>query len=640
MCNIPRVTSLYGSVMRELFGVDHENGRTQFAFDFSSLEARIQGHYVLPYPYGEDLAQSLVADKPNDCFDMNTQILTRQGWKYYKELTEDTLIANWHEDKTITYNKAHNFVYRKTDNNKMISIVTDRINIRVTDNHRINLYDATNNKFIIILAGDLKDHLTDNSNTEYRVPASGISYVEDKFDIPLDSIEMVCDKLSCVVYKSYDKEAIMSIITNERLRGSSSFLIAKERNGKTLYQTSVGKQPLNVEGFKLTCEDITIEEDANEYVWCVSVPSERVIIRRNDCISITMNCHCLPSTNKVLTKDRGWVTFTELQEGEPIAQWSDGLISYEVPDEIIIQPNAKPLYNFSNKANVSMTVTPNHRVVLKHIASGKYVTKLAEEVKDLVGTQAYTIPLTALNSNPDLDLTDDFLKLLVAVQADGYFDTQGYCRLKFSKQRKIDRLTDILNSLNISPTLYKNEREGTSSFTLSKDTTNQLKIYLRDDKSFKDSLLHMSTRQANIFINEVQYWDGTLSPNSNIIYDVHDKVSRDFLHTLSSINGISSTANECIKPNPFKPGEFRTIYRFLVSSSFLKPRNQNNPAKLNSIVFNEVEGVEEIACVSIKSSYFLCKEGDRIFVTGNSINAINLWGDINKRGDAKSFGYA
>lgn len=297
VANIPRVTSLFGEEMRSMFGVDHEKGRIEFAFDFSSLEAVVNGHYILPYPHGEEEARALTSPKPNDCFDMSTQILTRQGWKYYNELTEDTLIANWYEDKTITYSKAHNFVYRKTNDNKMISIVTDRINIRVTDNHRINLYDVTNNKYVVILAGDLKEYLSNNSNIDYRIPANGISYVEEEFNIDLDNIEMMCDKFSCTVYKSYNKETIMNIITNQRLKGSSSFLITKERNGKFLYQTSIGKQPLNVDGFKLISDDITIENDVDEYVWCVSVPSDNIIIRRNDCINTIKQCHSLNAIN-------------------------------------------------------------------------------------------------------------------------------------------------------------------------------------------------------------------------------------------------------------------------------------------------------------------------------------------------------
>lgn len=62
--NVPRPSSLYGEKMRAMFGAG--KGFKQFGFDYSSLENRIQGHYILPYPNGKEEAAALVAEKPND----------------------------------------------------------------------------------------------------------------------------------------------------------------------------------------------------------------------------------------------------------------------------------------------------------------------------------------------------------------------------------------------------------------------------------------------------------------------------------------------------------------------------------------------------------------------------------------------
>ena len=66
VCNIPRVTSLYGDKMRALFGVDRAAKQVQLGFDFSSLEALCQASFCLPYTKGKELAESLLAEKPND----------------------------------------------------------------------------------------------------------------------------------------------------------------------------------------------------------------------------------------------------------------------------------------------------------------------------------------------------------------------------------------------------------------------------------------------------------------------------------------------------------------------------------------------------------------------------------------------
>lgn len=73
IANVARSSSIYGKEMRSLFGCGE--GFVQMGFDFSSLEARVQGHYVLKYPFGEELAESLVAEKPDDIHSVNSRKL-------------------------------------------------------------------------------------------------------------------------------------------------------------------------------------------------------------------------------------------------------------------------------------------------------------------------------------------------------------------------------------------------------------------------------------------------------------------------------------------------------------------------------------------------------------------------------------
>ena len=68
VCNVARASSIYGKEMRSLFGCG--KGMYQLGFDFSSLEARIQGHYILPFD-GDELAEQLLASKPNDIHTIN-----------------------------------------------------------------------------------------------------------------------------------------------------------------------------------------------------------------------------------------------------------------------------------------------------------------------------------------------------------------------------------------------------------------------------------------------------------------------------------------------------------------------------------------------------------------------------------------
>lgn len=69
VANISRVTSLYGSPMRAMFGVDE--GFLQIGYDFDSLEAREESHYCWRYEDGDrEYCNSLLQDKPNDVHTM------------------------------------------------------------------------------------------------------------------------------------------------------------------------------------------------------------------------------------------------------------------------------------------------------------------------------------------------------------------------------------------------------------------------------------------------------------------------------------------------------------------------------------------------------------------------------------------
>lgn len=73
VANIPRASSTYGKEMRSLFRAG--DNAVFFGFDYSSLENRIQGHYIYKYPGGPEMAEALVAEKPNDLHTLNSKIL-------------------------------------------------------------------------------------------------------------------------------------------------------------------------------------------------------------------------------------------------------------------------------------------------------------------------------------------------------------------------------------------------------------------------------------------------------------------------------------------------------------------------------------------------------------------------------------
>lgn len=69
ICNISRVSSLYGNHMRGMFGSGEDY--YQLGYDAASLEARVQAHYIYDIDTGKELGISLLAEKPNDVHTLN-----------------------------------------------------------------------------------------------------------------------------------------------------------------------------------------------------------------------------------------------------------------------------------------------------------------------------------------------------------------------------------------------------------------------------------------------------------------------------------------------------------------------------------------------------------------------------------------
>lgn len=254
----------------------------------------------MPFTNGTELAKSLTAEKPNDCFDLKTEILSNKGWIKSSEITFDTLLANWKESPTglhtITYEKPTDII-RRDHEGDMIKVFNDRLDIKVTPNHILVILNKDLNQYLEIEAKDLKNYVIKNPNT--FIPSCGMSTINESKTYQYDLRDILIDteKSSGMVLQSYNKDTIVKIATKQRLTGSSSLILEKEGEKGTIYQTIIGKAPLNKDGFKVISEDIFLE-DVYEDVWCVTVPTNYIFVKRNNSIYVASQCHTI-NANKL-----------------------------------------------------------------------------------------------------------------------------------------------------------------------------------------------------------------------------------------------------------------------------------------------------------------------------------------------------
>lgn len=322
-CNVPRVTSIEGYAIRSQFKAG--DGFMQMAFDFASLEARVQANFCLNYTDGVNLARDLLAEKPNSihCFSEDTQILTSTGWKTFDQVTTDCLVAQW-LDGVISFVKPSNVIWRQ-HTGKMINIKSARTDQLVTPEHRVvsRLPNSTNwsvttaNNFTKRSSARVIPNtgiLTQEDNSEYSdnflklavavqadayllldesVVANVLTLSSRQMNLILDTVQFLAGPASknnnSVLYTAAleTAEIIQTLCHLTNRSGTFSEVVKSTDKGIcTVYRCYISNNKSNLTVNK----NYYSEVDYDGFVGCVTVPSSFVVVKRSDKIFVSGNC--------------------------------------------------------------------------------------------------------------------------------------------------------------------------------------------------------------------------------------------------------------------------------------------------------------------------------------------------------------
>ena len=208
----------------------------------------------------------LVEDKQH-CFDYKTEILTKNGWKKHSELTVNDEIGTLENDKLV-YEKPK-AIYNYPDNESdMYHIKNEFIDMVVTSEHRMWVSE-NGEKYDFSYTKDLvgKDMWYKNTVSEYS--KESINYIESIFGYTT-SFET-------------DDKMIVDKIQHEAIHAGLCCII--KYNGE-IYKCELLKNSGKV---MVKSSDINVVNKKKIGVWCVSVGSEVVLIRRNGKVTWTGN---------------------------------------------------------------------------------------------------------------------------------------------------------------------------------------------------------------------------------------------------------------------------------------------------------------------------------------------------------------
>lgn len=329
------------------------------------------------------------------------------------------------------------------------------------------------------------------------------------------------------------------------------------------------------------------------------------IMGRNGKLVVRPDCY--DNQTEILTNS-GWKFFKDLTEEDLVAQVLDnGSREFVKPLEIINQKYSGKMNHFKDfHGKVDLLVTPNHRMVI--LQDGKERIVEAAVLGRYGNHKQKMIRSASAKSNPTNHLT--YLeRLKIAFQADGSFQTDcgpHKIRFKFTKQRKIDRLTHILDYLGLEYKIY-NLYNGQKEFN----------VTLNDNDFTKDftwvDVNSVTKEWSEEFIEECSYWDACRRSDDRFKFDttILSVANTVEFIALSAGYGVLKTSYEDIRDDK---------YLDIITLNILK----DNTVGGQSWEKTEINYDGTVHCVKVPSGKVFVRRNRCTIISGNSGDPIKI----------------
>jgi len=321
---------------------------------------------------------------------------------------------------------------------------------------------------------------------------------------------------------------------------------------------------------------------------------------------------CKSGDTELLT-EHGWQRFDKLDKSVKVAQFNHITreISFVKPLRYIENDYKGKLVHLKSR-NIDDLSTPNHEQPL--YLSGKYEKRIVDNVKFNYYTK---IPIHGKGVG-DLEFTD-YHRFLIMLQADGTIqyetkdgDHYQVC-FTFSKQRKIDRLKQLVESLGYSWGISND----TGSINENVKDRTRFMIYPKDRmyKHFNEwlDISNISYEFANKFINELVLWDGS-TKGGNLYYSTTDSGNADIVQIVALFGGYKCSRGIQIDN---RKESYKDVHRFY----FYKDVD----AATQSIKKDYVDYDGKVYCVTVPDGNIIVRRNNKVSITGNCHVIANEW---------------
>lgn len=321
--------------------------------------------------------------------------------------------------------------------------------------------------------------------------------------------------------------------------------------------------------------------------------------------------NCVTGDHEVFTPN-GWVRFDELDDNTEVMQWdvTTGKGTFVKPNFVVRKPYKGVMYKSDTLYHKGI-YTPSHRFVFDTPSSKQgWRFEVAEKVAKRQPNQIY-IPV-GINYEVDnpLELDHNLIRFIEATRADGYVDPKTFAiSFHFSKQRKIDRLLELAELLDMKTTFKYNPSSGSTQIRCYGDKVDYVKNLLGHKKTLCwEWVKSLSLANRVTWLEELRHWDG--HSNSSFTTTVHSakKEEIQLLEMMAQISGCQSYASY---DNPNTRGWSKPdgVLHQLTVRNKQRVKLIERPEKI------QFDGM--VYCVNVPTGAFLVRRQGKSWVTGN-----------------------
>ncbi len=313
---------------------------------------------------------------------------------------------------------------------------------------------------------------------------------------------------------------------------------------------------------------------------------------------------CFSSDTHILTES-GWKLFKNLEAGDKVAQWANGVISFVSPERIIEKPATEMVHFHNEKSSVDQLVTKNHRVLFYDESEGVDKVKSAEEFNPHSRNFFYTCG----KKDGEVRHLTAAEQVLIALQADGTIlkgNECGYRRVTFSltKDRKKDRLQRICSEAGFNCTALSGQGDEVIyavDIPVQYPTTKNFSGWV--DYSAVDSTW------CSEFVEELVEWDGHRIAGGDTHYYYSSVVEDNVVvaQTIAALAGYHTSKKVQYDP---RKDSYKPVHRLYITKDKQKTRTGST--------VKETVGYEgNVYCVTVPSGFVVVKRNDCIVISGN-----------------------